>query len=609
MLKCYDDNSYNTFDNQYRPSLVHNCYSCMIFIELLPTTTILSKIKQKSLVTIDEDDLDYYPNKRFANYVNENDSISVRTTLHPFLYYTQNDQQQQHRYVPNRRCIKEQESPVYGYDDKNCFCNTDYCNANIERCKLEISFKPIFPCYDGFTNSLTIRQKCRSCQIRAIKATYYSSNLQYQCLTFGWIDISNNNDSEQKSCTCQKAMCNEDFLTCNLQRQTYLFKKDKVVESSTVPITPYFISNPFWNRWTSAWKANYKNKQYNEVTATKTISRNWWLTTTIATTTTPATTTTTTIATTTITTTPATITTTTIATTTITTTTIAPTTIVTTTIATTTTTTTTTSTTTKTSTYSAILNVDSVNSSLVLTENVTVMDYIPTLTSPNFYNEADVKSISMNMQNSTSMIVEQEQSSFQEILKTTTHFDWTTQQTTQHNQILMDYTNDYDSDQNIESEQFNEGSLSDVESRDDIAINNSLLLTNTISKLNYSHQQKFDDLSESLPILINLTVDYSSIVNYSNISEPLSTTTMIRNFQTSSAVRKLTENTIASVLVKSFTQNIENRTEFLNDSNNSIFSAEFIQLRGRYNSGCIKICSHLFLFLCTGILWIFLSVS
>ncbi|CAF0881374.1 unnamed protein product [Didymodactylos carnosus] len=550
MLKCYDDNSYNISDNQYRPLLIDNCHSCMIFIGLLSitttitTTTTLSMTEKESIVSIDDDDLDYYRNKRFVDYVNENVHISKRITLYPFSSITRsNQQQQQHRYISTRRCIKEEESPIYGYDDKNCFCNTDYCNTNIERCKLEISFKPMFPCYDGLTNSLKIRQKCCSCQIRVIKTTYYGSNLQYQCLTFGQIDIDNNNDSEQQSCTCQKAMCNEDFQTCNHQRQNYSFRKNKRVENLTTSTISYFISNPFWNRWTSIREENYKNKQYEEsASTTTTIVPDWQRTTT-------------------------------------------------------------TTSITSTSTYSLIVNTTSLNTPLETTENMTVMEYMLESTPSDLYNETDGKLMIISLENSTSAIIEQQQPIVEEIVEATTQTVWTTQQTLQDDQIVMDYTND--TDQNMVFEKFNDNNLPYDESIEEVTINNDLFLTNTISNLNSSQQHNVEILDHILPILFNTTTDYSTIINYSNTSDSSLTTFVFRTSQTSSTVKQLIENTFVSVLLKNFTQNFENRLESLNNNKSSISSNDVMQLKGRYSSGYMKICSHLLLFWCV---FIFLLV-
>ncbi|CAF4766927.1 unnamed protein product, partial [Rotaria magnacalcarata] len=79
---------------------------------------------------------------------------------------------------------RELDGPLYGYDQTHCYCNSNQCNSNIQRCIYEVTSKRHFACYHGTNSSLhslEIRHKCRSCRIR----TEINSIYHYECLTFG----------------------------------------------------------------------------------------------------------------------------------------------------------------------------------------------------------------------------------------------------------------------------------------------------------------------------------------------------------------------------------------------------------------------------------------
>ncbi|CAF0751110.1 unnamed protein product [Adineta steineri] len=108
----------------------------------------------------------------------------------------------------HQQCAREIDGPLYGYDQTHCYCNSNQCNSNIQRCIYEVTSKRLFACYHGSNSTqypLGIFDKCRSCRIR----TEFNSIYHYECLTFGEHEQNN-----QTHCTCQRPMCNQDIAAC-----------------------------------------------------------------------------------------------------------------------------------------------------------------------------------------------------------------------------------------------------------------------------------------------------------------------------------------------------------------------------------------------------------
>ncbi|CAF3480159.1 unnamed protein product [Rotaria sordida] len=115
--------------------------------------------------------------------------------------------------IIHQQCARELDGPLYGYDQTHCYCNSNQCNSNIQRCIYEVTSKRHFACYHGSNSSLyplEIRHKCRSCRIR----TEFKSMYHYECLIFGEREQNN-----RTHCTCQRPMCNQDVSTCQRFQQ------------------------------------------------------------------------------------------------------------------------------------------------------------------------------------------------------------------------------------------------------------------------------------------------------------------------------------------------------------------------------------------------------
>ncbi len=180
-LRCYEDTN-----GSFR--LIENCRACVIFIDA----------KIHSAVS--------------ARKISINDEPS---SLQEFFLYEKNKRRRRRnlKTIVHQKCAREFDGPLYGFDQTHCYCNSNLCNSNIQRCIYEIASKRYFSCYHGSNssqNSLEIYKKCRSCRIRK----EFSSIYHYECLSFG--------EQEQKSethCTCQHPMCNQDFSICQRFQQ------------------------------------------------------------------------------------------------------------------------------------------------------------------------------------------------------------------------------------------------------------------------------------------------------------------------------------------------------------------------------------------------------
>ena len=203
-VRCYDDQNHAI-------QLTEHCRACVIYIE---SKNNVSNVAPKQI------------------HVEHND-FSIRNL---FL----NDEEEQHRrrfrrwssdIVIHQKCAREYDGPIYGFDQTHCYCNSNLCNSNIQRCIYEIASKRYFSCYHGTNrtlNSLEILKKCRSCRIQKDA----NSNFHYECLTFG--------EQEQRSethCTCQHPMCNQDFVICQRFQQISSQGRVQVFLNTTEPPT------------------------------------------------------------------------------------------------------------------------------------------------------------------------------------------------------------------------------------------------------------------------------------------------------------------------------------------------------------------------------------
>ncbi|CAF2037682.1 unnamed protein product [Rotaria magnacalcarata] len=180
--------------------LIENCRACVIFIApvVLPTTTMTIITTAKKATILSKNMLESHAEPSSGELVFFDESQDRRRRRRQINVDT----------VIHQRCARELDGPLYGYDQTHCYCNSNQCNSNIQRCIYEVTSKRHFACYHGTNSSLhslEIRHKCRSCRIR----TEINSIYHYECLTFG--------EREQKNrthCTCQRPMCNQDASTC-----------------------------------------------------------------------------------------------------------------------------------------------------------------------------------------------------------------------------------------------------------------------------------------------------------------------------------------------------------------------------------------------------------
>ena len=175
--------------------LIENCRACVIFIASanLPTTrstTSTTRLPKNMIMSYDEPSIeelflfDEHKRRRRRRRHDSNETI-----IH-------------------QQCARESEGPLFGYDQTHCYCNSNQCNSNIQRCIYEVTSKRHFSCYHGSNSSqnpMEIRDKCRSCRIR----TDFQSMHHYECLTFG-----EREQNDRTQCVCQRPMCNENVSTC-----------------------------------------------------------------------------------------------------------------------------------------------------------------------------------------------------------------------------------------------------------------------------------------------------------------------------------------------------------------------------------------------------------
>ena len=126
--------------------LMENCRACVIFIAPanLPTTrsTTTSTITTTTTTTT--------TSPLPKNMIMTNNEPSIEE-----LYlFDQNKRRRRRRdsndTVIHQQCAQELEGPLYGYDQTHCYCNSNLCNSNIQRCIYEVTSKRHFACYHGF---------------------------------------------------------------------------------------------------------------------------------------------------------------------------------------------------------------------------------------------------------------------------------------------------------------------------------------------------------------------------------------------------------------------------------------------------------------------------
>ncbi|CAF3582291.1 unnamed protein product [Rotaria sp. Silwood1] len=196
-IRCNED-----IDGSFQ--VIENCRACVIFIAptTLPATSPTTTTTKTTILSKDI----------FTSY--------AEPSLEELFLF---GEAKHHRYRHRRRrnvdtvihqqCARELDGPLYGYDQTHCYCNSNQCNSNIQRCIYEVTSKRHFACYHGSNSSLyslEIRHKCRSCRIHI----EFNSIYDYECLTFGEREQNN-----RTYCTCQRPMCNQDVSTCQRFQQ------------------------------------------------------------------------------------------------------------------------------------------------------------------------------------------------------------------------------------------------------------------------------------------------------------------------------------------------------------------------------------------------------
>lgn len=264
-LRCHDD--------IYGPyQVMEDCRACVIFIApielttIKPTTTTAMILPKRRTTTIDEPSIEELflfdehrrRRRRRRRYLN-NDTI-----IH-------------------QQCAREINGPLYGYDQTHCYCNSNQCNSNIQRCIYEVTSKRYFACYHGYNSSqhsLEIRHKCRSCRIR-MEADFMT---YYECLTFGEREHNN-----QSTCTCQRPMCNQDASTCQRFQSVSSHARTNLI------ITKSHFESDVYETKQNTWTIPLKSLTTSSITTSSTTVSSTNIassTTTIMTTTTTITTTT-----------------------------------------------------------------------------------------------------------------------------------------------------------------------------------------------------------------------------------------------------------------------------------------------------------------------------
>lgn len=209
-LHCYDDLQNKTVQ------LIETCRACVIYIDARASASGI--VPKKGL--------------------NEGDLFIEDFVL------SDEQKRRQRRWSPDiiihQKCARDLDGPIYGFDQTHCYCNSNLCNTNIQRCIYEIASKRYFSCYHGANStglaaSLEISKKCRSCRIRKLS----NSSFQYECLTFG--------EQEQQTethCACQHSMCNQDLSACQRSQQiSSQARVNSFLNSTESPLTPMTMNS------------------------------------------------------------------------------------------------------------------------------------------------------------------------------------------------------------------------------------------------------------------------------------------------------------------------------------------------------------------------------
>jgi hypothetical protein len=216
-LRCYEDINGSA-------QLIEHCRACIIYIDI----KINAAISQGKMSIDDQPSIQELFSNDKKKYHRHRRRRNTATIVH-------------------QKCAREFDGPLYGFDQTHCYCNSNLCNSNIQRCIYEIASKRYFSCYHGSNSShysLEIYKKCRSCRIRKEFGSIY----HYECKTFG--------ELEQKSdthCTCQHPMCNQDFTVCQLFQQIpsqprlnsihKIFLNSTKIITTTTKLTSLFINS------------------------------------------------------------------------------------------------------------------------------------------------------------------------------------------------------------------------------------------------------------------------------------------------------------------------------------------------------------------------------
>ena len=189
-LRCYEDINQSL-------ELIETCRACIIFIESVNVASRTRLNLPKAMLSphhqLSIEEIDLYQQGNSRAHRRRHRSVNI---------------------VTRQRCARPSDGSLYGFNQTHCFCDSNQCNSNIQRCIYEVTAKSQFPCYHGTNfsqNAFEIRQKCRSCRL------HQDSNLiyHYECLTFAEHEQQN-----QTHCTCQHPLCNQDQRICQRFQQS-----------------------------------------------------------------------------------------------------------------------------------------------------------------------------------------------------------------------------------------------------------------------------------------------------------------------------------------------------------------------------------------------------
>ena len=188
-LRCYEDINRSL-------ELIESCRACIIFIESVNVASRTRLNLPKAMLNpnhqLSIEEIDLYQQGNSRAHRRRHRSVNI---------------------VTRQRCARPSDGALYGFNQTHCFCDSNQCNSNIQRCIYEVTAKSQFPCYHGTNfsqNAFEIRQKCRSCRLHQDLNLIY----HYECLTFAEHEQQN-----QTHCTCQHPLCNQDARICQRFQQ------------------------------------------------------------------------------------------------------------------------------------------------------------------------------------------------------------------------------------------------------------------------------------------------------------------------------------------------------------------------------------------------------